>query len=105
MVPSPSWVYLEVVGLTLFRLTLGTEGRMKREALDHPLLTTTGRFVLSPLKLENSATSQQPPKFYSILNESRLTSKSVPAKVAPLRLQFFSFAFFSVATLRLIPVI
>lgn len=34
-----------------------------------------------------------------------LTSRSVPASVAPLRLQFFSLAFFSVATLRLIPVI
>lgn len=33
------------------------------------------------------------------------TSRSVPASVAPLRLQFFSLAFFSVATLRLIPVI
>lgn len=33
------------------------------------------------------------------------TSRSVPANVAPLRLQFFSLAFFSVATLRLIPVI
>lgn len=34
-----------------------------------------------------------------------LTSRSVPAKVAPRRLQFFSFAFFRVATRRLIPVI
>lgn len=34
-----------------------------------------------------------------------LTSRSVPAKVAPRRLQFFSLAFFSVATRRLIPVI
>lgn len=38
-------------------------------------------------------------------NECSLTSRSVPASVAPLRLQFFSLAFFSVATLRLIPVI
>lgn len=34
-----------------------------------------------------------------------LTSRSVPAKVAPRRLQFFSLAFFRVATRRLIPVI
>lgn len=33
------------------------------------------------------------------------TSRSVPAKVAPRRLQFFSFAFFRVATRRLMPVI
>lgn len=45
-----------------------------------------------------------------ILDEQKLknwwlTSKSVPARVAPLRLQFFNLAFFKVATLRLIPVI
>lgn len=39
------------------------------------------------------------------VRRSALTSRSVPASVAPLRLQFFSLAFFSVATLRLIPVI
>lgn len=37
--------------------------------------------------------------------QPELTSRSVPAKVAPRRLQFFSFAFFRVATRRLIPVI
>ncbi len=34
-----------------------------------------------------------------------LTSRSVPANVAPRRLQFFSLAFFNVATRRFIPVI
>lgn len=37
--------------------------------------------------------------------QASLTSRSVPAKVAPRRLQFFSFAFFKVATRRLMPVI
>lgn len=36
---------------------------------------------------------------------SFLTSRSVPANVAPRKLQFFSLAFFSVATRRFIPVI
>lgn len=39
------------------------------------------------------------------LRQPWLTSRSVPAKVAPRRLQFFSFAFFRVATRRLMPVI
>lgn len=34
-----------------------------------------------------------------------ITSRSVPAKVAPRRLQFFNLAFFKVATRRFIPVI
>ncbi len=39
------------------------------------------------------------------LNWCVLTSRSVPARVAPRKLQFLSLAFFSVATRRFIPVI
>lgn len=39
------------------------------------------------------------------LNWCALTSRSVPARVAPRKLQFLSLAFFSVATRRFIPVI
>lgn len=44
-------------------------------------------------------------RLLSLESDDFLTSRSVPAKVAPRRLQFFSLAFFSVATRKLIPVI
>ena len=46
---------------------------------------------------------------YQKKNESKpqntITSKSAPAKIAALRSQFFKFAFFNVATLKLTPAI
>lgn len=66
----------------------------------------TGDFngVFTPLRRSKMHASRaQPPQRRE--SDLLLTSRSVPARVAPRRLQFFSLAFFSVATRRLIPVI